>query len=336
VKYWITALTIFALLSASLALAEDFKTVKGKEYKNATVRRVEPDGIVLLSKSGVVKVYFAELPKEIQKRFGYDAVKAGIEKNCLEEKRIQEQKAAERQRLDRENRAEADLKQAEEEFQAAERRAGKADQSAAKGSLSGQVFVSTKGGENFKLGAVRVALFAREAIDVLLAGVKTYGDIKIQQLRPSVDAAKAAYEQTDAAERSASAANTKALGSPDFDSTLRTWNEAIEAARHAREQYFKIRPELDYYYSGGFYFGFLQSPLQTAETDAEGKFLIEVPQTGDFVMAAHARRAVGEHTEQYYWLQPVSLEGKQQRVQNLSNNNLTSTTGTSALVITQD
>jgi hypothetical protein len=43
VKYWKTALSIFAL-SASLALAEDFRTTKGKEYKNATVGRVERTG----------------------------------------------------------------------------------------------------------------------------------------------------------------------------------------------------------------------------------------------------------------------------------------------------
>ena len=70
VKFWKTALSIFAL-SASLALAEDFKTVNGKEYKNATVSRVEPDGIVLIYKSGIAKVYFIELPKEVQERFHY-------------------------------------------------------------------------------------------------------------------------------------------------------------------------------------------------------------------------------------------------------------------------
>ncbi len=32
---------------ASIAVADDFKTINGKEYKNATVTRVEPDGIVL-------------------------------------------------------------------------------------------------------------------------------------------------------------------------------------------------------------------------------------------------------------------------------------------------
>jgi len=68
------AVVILALVLAALqfALADDFKTINGKEYKNVTVSRIEPDGIVLASKSGISKVYFVELPKEVQKRFGYD------------------------------------------------------------------------------------------------------------------------------------------------------------------------------------------------------------------------------------------------------------------------
>ena len=49
-------------------MAEDFKTITGKEYKDATVTRVEADGIVLRSKTGISKVYFAELPKDIQEK----------------------------------------------------------------------------------------------------------------------------------------------------------------------------------------------------------------------------------------------------------------------------
>jgi len=66
------ALAILAALSASLAVADDFKTIDGKEYKNATVSRVEPDGIVLKNKSGIAKVYFVELPKDVQERFNYN------------------------------------------------------------------------------------------------------------------------------------------------------------------------------------------------------------------------------------------------------------------------
>ena len=52
------------MVSASIVVAEDFKTINGKEYKDATVSRVEGDGIVLRTKSGITKVYFSELPKE--------------------------------------------------------------------------------------------------------------------------------------------------------------------------------------------------------------------------------------------------------------------------------
>ena len=42
-KYWQTTLAILAALAASIALADDFKTIDGKEYKNVKVSRVEPD-----------------------------------------------------------------------------------------------------------------------------------------------------------------------------------------------------------------------------------------------------------------------------------------------------
>jgi len=58
-----------ATLFVSLALAEDFKTVSGKIYKDATISHVEADGIVLRTKSGISKVYFVELPKDVQERF---------------------------------------------------------------------------------------------------------------------------------------------------------------------------------------------------------------------------------------------------------------------------
>ena len=60
---------ILAVLFASLALSEDFKTTNGKVYKDATVSRVEGDGIVLRTEAGISKVYFTELPREVQERF---------------------------------------------------------------------------------------------------------------------------------------------------------------------------------------------------------------------------------------------------------------------------
>ena len=66
-----TIIAIIATLFASLALAEDFKTISGKEYKDVTVTRVEADGIVIKTKTGITKIYFVELPKDVQERFHY-------------------------------------------------------------------------------------------------------------------------------------------------------------------------------------------------------------------------------------------------------------------------
>src|SRR3954470_22296152 len=61
------------LCVTAAAFADDFKLVSGKEYKNVIVIRAEPDGIVLKTKSGISKVYFLELPKDVQERFHYNA-----------------------------------------------------------------------------------------------------------------------------------------------------------------------------------------------------------------------------------------------------------------------
>jgi len=76
VKLWKTTLAILAALSASIALADDFKTIDGKEYKKAEVSRVELDGIVITFSGGIVKIPFAELPPEIQQKYGYNPEQA--------------------------------------------------------------------------------------------------------------------------------------------------------------------------------------------------------------------------------------------------------------------
>jgi hypothetical protein len=61
-------------LFVSIALADDFKTISGKEYNDATVSHVEADGIVIKTKTGISKIYFVELPKDVQERFRYGSV----------------------------------------------------------------------------------------------------------------------------------------------------------------------------------------------------------------------------------------------------------------------
>ena len=94
-KHWKTILAILAALSVSIALADDFKTTNGKEYKNATLTRVEPDGIVVKSKSGISKIYFVELPKEVQERFHYNPEKAAAAQAAAAQQAAEVNKQAE-------------------------------------------------------------------------------------------------------------------------------------------------------------------------------------------------------------------------------------------------
>jgi hypothetical protein len=72
VKHWKTALVVSAALSMSLALADDFKTTDGNEYKNAKVSRVEPDGIVITFSGETIKIPFTKLSEELQRKYHYD------------------------------------------------------------------------------------------------------------------------------------------------------------------------------------------------------------------------------------------------------------------------
>jgi hypothetical protein len=94
---------ILILCCASIALADDFKTVDGKEYKNVKVSRVEPDGIVITFSGGIVKLPFSELSPDVQKNYGYDSQAAATytaEENQKQSALAQQRKANEQQRVE--------------------------------------------------------------------------------------------------------------------------------------------------------------------------------------------------------------------------------------------
>ena len=60
---------VILLCSVANVLAADFTTLDGTKYREVTVKRVEADGIVVVTDVGVEKIYFNELPKEVQERY---------------------------------------------------------------------------------------------------------------------------------------------------------------------------------------------------------------------------------------------------------------------------
>lgn len=70
-----TAIVSLLLLSLA-AQAEDLALADGKKMTDVTITRAEPDGLVVMTDSGIVKVRFGELPEETQKKYGYDPAAA--------------------------------------------------------------------------------------------------------------------------------------------------------------------------------------------------------------------------------------------------------------------
>jgi hypothetical protein len=64
------------LTLALQAVAEDLTTITGKQLLGVSIERVEPDGLVVMTDSGIEKVPFSELPEDVQKKYGFDPQKA--------------------------------------------------------------------------------------------------------------------------------------------------------------------------------------------------------------------------------------------------------------------
>lgn len=70
-------ITLLSLILCASALhAEDFTTLDGDKYTNATIKRVEPDGLVIADADGVRKLRFKKLAPEIGVKYGFDPAKA--------------------------------------------------------------------------------------------------------------------------------------------------------------------------------------------------------------------------------------------------------------------
>jgi hypothetical protein len=105
------AICLFIFLSGTL-FADDFKTNDGKEYKNVTVSRAEPDGIVVMTSYGIIKLYFVELPQDVRDKYHYDPAQAAkFEAQIRASQQGSNNQAVELQR----KQAEEDSKRREEE-----------------------------------------------------------------------------------------------------------------------------------------------------------------------------------------------------------------------------
>ena len=92
------------------------------------------------------------------------------------------------------------------------------------------------------------------------------------------------------------------------------------------------RSRQKYLYSAAPYLAALPAAVETAKTDADGRFQLSIPDEGDYVLVATASRVILDITERYYWM--VKLDSRASKVA-LSNDNLTTSGGSESIITTQ-
>ena len=153
--------------------------------------------------------------------------------------------------------------------------------------VKGEVFIVTRGGENFRLG--RVEIFAFDYAEILsrIKEAKDKAAPIIAKLSPHEARYKSAYD----------AARSNISYGENF--------EATEAARDAAEKQWVPYSEcIEYLNSESYYFNdaIKAKELASCKTDSDGKYDIALPALGKYALAALGSRYTGETTELYCWL----------------------------------
>lgn len=172
-----------------------------------------------------------------------------------------------------------------------------ADLFTAKGHLNGEIFIATQGGTAYKLGAVEVGLYKLERIKPTIERTKGNISTLLAALDPGVEAARANKDAKD---------KTAQYG---YDS-------------QAHDEYIRLLEKREAVTDGENYLTSLPGADAVTETNADGKFAIELPTRGEYAIVAKAQRSVGKDTEHYYWIIKVGLDGADQKTVMLTNNNL--------------
>ena len=200
--------------------------------------------------------------------------------------------------------------------------------------LSGQVFIVTKGAENFKLGDVEVLLIEKSQVTNYL-----------QKKQPAIES-KMTLAQEELEKIKVGHVPDVLLTNADFAKALSKFNElqknydkaVSDSETEAESILAKMQSALDqmktaqtavltslenYPTPADYLEDFSPDISQKTTTDADGKFFLSYPSTKRFAIFAHAQRMVLDKTETYYWLVDAPTGEKPTQIF-LSNNNLAS------------
>lgn len=209
--------------------------------------------------------------------------------------------------------------------------------------LRGDVFIVTANGQSVKLPLINVFIYNESELKPLIAEIRRSAEQELlvrealfldvlqheqDELRRSEDATLKAEHAREAAARQAGRAKVQweaaaALGKLAMEAAA-SHQAASEHAREALDQLDAVR-------SPNFIFEHLPPSTISARTDADGRFLVNVPAEGRIAIAASAPAVAGELDLPYFWLIWMQIDGRSKRIF-LSNDNVLSARPQEAVV----
>jgi len=181
--------------------------------------------------------------------------------------------------------------------------------------LEGEVFIVTKGGQNYKLGLVEIMVFPLDQIKGLMA-------VRDQQSKEAysstIESVRKAYENRED--------KWQILQKAYHDYSTESEQRLSQAKRDwedAKYQENKVIEQNEYYRSGEFYFAMLPEPIMTTKTNSDGRFKLRLSTKEQFAIMARGQRQVGVETDKYFWAIQTSLNGHSLNSIQLSNDNMT-------------
>jgi hypothetical protein len=318
------------------ATAKDW-TVNGKDYHNVTVTKVDGDTVSITFDGGIGSVSMADLPKDIQKKLGYDADKIAADLKAQKDAQAVEaepQKGTDAAAVALKAQHDAELANSiaianqdanhQQKQDGFDKKAQSDFASLDKATVNGQIFIATQGGDNIKLALIHVHLFSEDQIDEAMIAIEDKANVEMDKLKPTIDAQKADF--------------TKVVSEYDAsrDSGNSNFSDMITKRNAIRDQYEATWRSYFHYLSQAYYITGLPTPLTEAETDADGKFSIQIPKTGSWVLEAAGERSVGNKTEGYLWIIRVSKDAITHNQIFLNNDNLSDHPSDDSITSTMD
>lgn len=191
------------------------------------------------------------------------------------------------------------------------------------GTLEGEIFIVTKGGQNFKLGLVAIHLHLLPSVTGFFQRKAKDGAMAQGRLSGPLRQAEAQLLQANEIEDQAWKITLDSkYDDPKREEKERALEEAKQVGSSKRDVHRELSDKKNYFDTQDYYFDGLPHSLLMVRTNADGKFSIPLPIVGDFIITARAEREVGKESEKYYWVVPVSLNGNAKSAIMLSNHNL--------------